>query len=92
MSCTKHFLGFRWQRHDWERQVASTSHLTVPLTDQWGRAINHDYVLCHARYVCRDCGAVRDGEECGCDQEHADHCAVRLTYLAEQRTRAQMSA
>jgi hypothetical protein len=91
MSCMKNFLGLRWERHAWERRVTLTECQTFRETDQWGRVNPAEHVTCHAQYVCRDCGAVRDGEECGCDKNRADACAVRLAHLAktgEQQLRA----
>jgi hypothetical protein len=84
MSCSKHFMSFQWERHAWERRVAHTERQTGHTTDMWGcRVVPVEYVSCHAQYVCRDCGAVRDGEECGCDKARGDACAVRLACLAE---------
>lgn len=83
MSCTKHFLMFHWTRHNWQRQVSHTENRTFTETDQWGRRFPQDYVNCHAKYVCQDCAAVRDGEECGCEPEEAGKCKVRLDLLAK---------
>jgi hypothetical protein len=85
MSCTRRFLFFRWDRHAWDRRVALTTDWSARGTDMWSRAIPVDQVLCHTQYVCRTCGAVRDGTECGCDKAVADKCAVRLALLAEAR-------
>jgi hypothetical protein len=82
MSCSKHFMGLRWERHAWERQVAHTASRTFREADIWGRVNPADHVTCHAQYVCRDCGAIRDGEECGCDSERAETCAVRMACLS----------
>lgn len=81
MSCTKHFLSFEWTRHQWERQVTGTSRLSFQETDQWGRRFPSDYVMCQAQYVCRDCGAIREEGDCGCDPARAEHCKVRLDLL-----------
>lgn len=83
MSCTKHFLTFQWTRHNWRRHVTQTESMTFRETDQWGRRFPSDYVLCHAQYVCEDCGAVREEGECGCDPERAVNCKVRLDLLAK---------
>ncbi len=87
MGCSKHFLGIKWERHNWIRQVNHTASRSFRESDQWGRAILEDHVVCHAQYVCVDCGAVRDGEECGCDQARADQCPVRLAWLAKPENR-----
>ena len=84
MGCTKHFLTFQWERHNWERSVNHTARRSFREVDQWGRKVQANDVTCHAQYVCRDCGAVRDGEECSCDPERADTCAVRVALLAEE--------
>jgi len=85
MSCVKHFMGLRWERHHWIRRVTHTETKTSPLTDKWGRVVATDDVTCHAHYVCRECGAVREGEECLCDKVRADECAVRLACLEGKR-------
>jgi len=84
-TCTRSILGFTWQQHTWDRQVTSSELLEVPVTDQWGRRIAHDHVLCQTQYVCRNCGEVRDSGECGCDRERGDKCPARLASLAERR-------
>lgn len=81
MGCTKRFLMFKWERHHWVRRVSGTFTETETQPDMWGRQVDTDYVLCHAQYVCTECGAVRDGEECGCDPERADQCPARLAHL-----------
>ena len=81
MSCNKHLMGFHWERHAWERRVTLTESQAFPVTDQWGRVNRTDHVTCHAQYVCRVCGATRDGEECSCDRARAEACAVRLAHL-----------
>jgi len=82
MSCTKHVLGFQLPRHAWQRRVTLTEDRTDRGTDMWSRAVPAEHVICHIQYVCGACGAVRDGEECSCDKEHADRCAPRLACLA----------
>lgn len=89
MSCTKHFLTFQWTRHNWKREVTHTEALTFKETDQWGRRFPADYVVCHARHVCQDCGAVREEGACGCDPAKAEHCKVRLDLLADIDSRPQ---
>lgn len=83
MTCTRHFLTFHWTRHHWRREVTSTESLTFRETDQWGRRFPADYVMCRARHVCQDCGAVREEGDCGCDPAKASHCQVRLDLLAQ---------
>jgi hypothetical protein len=81
MSCKKHFLTFQWERHGWTRRVTHTDDRTGGGTDMWSRTIPVEYVTCHVEYVCRNCGAVRDGGECRCDRAKAEACAVRLACL-----------
>ena len=87
MSCFKHVLGIQFARHAWKRRVTLTEDRTDRGTDMWSRAVPAEHVICHIQYVCSACGAVRDGEECTCDKEHADRCAPRLAYLAALRAR-----
>jgi hypothetical protein len=89
MRCTRHFLWFRWERHSWDRRVTLTKDWTARGTDMWSRAIPVEQVMCHTQYVCRHCGVVRDGTECGCDTAVAEKCAVRLALLAEARDQEQ---
>jgi hypothetical protein len=89
MSCSKHFLGFQWTRHAWQRRVTLSEPRMSRTTDQWGRVVPVEHVVCHAQYVCRTCGAVRDDGICGCDPAHAEHCAVRVAWLAEAREQPQ---
>ena len=84
-TCTKHLLGFTWQRHAWDRRVTNSELLDEPGTDQWGRCIELSNVLCHVQYVCRNCGEVRDGGECGCDRTRGEKCPARLASLAASR-------
>lgn len=81
MSCVKHFLGFKWERHSWHRRVTATEREAFPDTSMWGRPITNEHVICHAEYVCEHCGAVRDDGDCGCDAERGAQCPVRLAYL-----------
>lgn len=82
MSCSKHLLGLHWKQHDWERQVTRAESLEESLTDMWGRKFSAGHVVCHTRYVCKDCGKVQDERECTCEPAHGEHCAIRLEYLA----------
>jgi len=88
MSCTKHFLTFHWERHNWQRAVNYTARRAFRETDQWGRAVEFDDVVCHAQYICSDCGAIKDGEECSCEPDRAETCPVRVALLAEEQARA----
>jgi hypothetical protein len=88
MSCKKHFLTFQWERHDWRREVTHTAKRSFRENDQWGRKIAAGHVTCHAQYVCRDCGAVRDGEECSCEPARAETCPVRVALLAQEQDQA----
>lgn len=69
-------------RHTWRRRV--TAARTVPTTEtgMWGNTVTSTYVRCHAEYVCDQCGAVREEGNCMCDTSRAEHCAVRLDWLA----------
>ena len=87
MSCIKHFLGFRWERHTWDREVTHTEDWSARATDMWSRAVPVDEVICHIKYVCRACGAVRDGGECVCEEARGAVCPARLAYLAELRSK-----
>ena len=84
-TCTKHILGFTWQRHAWDRKVTNSELLAAGSTDQWGRRIELANVLCHIQYVCRNCGEVRDGGDCGCNRDRGDKCPARLELLADTR-------
>ena len=89
MSCTKQFLGFRWERHAWTRRVTLAEDRTDRTTDMWSRAVPAEHVICHIQHVCSACGAVRDAGECSCDLARAERCPPRLAFLAEQRAREQ---
>jgi hypothetical protein len=83
MGCKKRFLMFSWERHRWQRRVTATERGTHADTNMWGRPTDAPYVVCHAQYVCEDCGAVKDDGECGCDAERGDRCPARVALLAE---------
>lgn len=83
MSCTKHLLGFRWERHAWRRRVTDTRHVWFKTSDQWGRWTELEQVMCHAEYVCDACGAVRDDGDCGCELAEGERCAIRLAWLRQ---------
>jgi hypothetical protein len=84
MSCSKHLLGLNWKQHTWERRVTHSESFYEPLTDMWGRRIATGHVTCHAEFVCRDCGAVRDDGECTCDEAKGELCPVRVQWLAAE--------
>lgn len=92
MSCTKHFLGFHWDHHTWIRQVTHTESRTIHETDQWGCSNEEAAAFCHVRYVCKECGAVREGEECRCEQERAEQCACRLNAIDAANERPELRA
>ena len=81
MSCVHHVLGVRVERHAWVRQVTLTDYRISTGTDMWSRRVPVEEVVCHAQYVCRDCGAVRDEGACLCDVAQGETCAVRLAFL-----------
>ena len=85
MTCVKHFMGVRWEQHDWERRVTHAEDRVLPRTNMWGRPVGLEQALCHTQYVCRDCGATRDDGDCFCEQARADQCAIRLAWLASHR-------
>ncbi|HKW03580.1 MAG TPA: hypothetical protein VJN96_27385 [Vicinamibacterales bacterium] len=85
MSCVKHFLGIRWERHTWDRRVTLARDQSSPQTDMWGRSFLVPVALCHTEYVCRRCGAIKDDGDCFCEKAEADACAIRLAWLAEVR-------
>jgi len=85
MSCTKHVLGIEFERHAWERRVTHAENWSARGTDMWSRAVPVEQTLCQIQFVCRDCGAVREGGDCTCDRERADACPPRLAWLAEAR-------
>jgi hypothetical protein len=89
MSCTKHFLGFRWEHHDWDRRVTHAENLTFRGTDMWSRKVPVPEVVCYTQYVCRSCGTVRDEGYCNCDQARGDACQIRLAWLAEHGAESQ---
>ena len=84
-SCTRHFLGFHWDHHEWRRQVSADEHLPTHDTNMWGRMVYGDYVRCFKQYVCERCGQTRGEVSCLCDTAHADQCAIRLAYLDRAR-------
>jgi hypothetical protein len=67
------------------RRVSYTEVRTVPVTDMWARSVTEENVSCHAEYVCRHCGMVRDGEDCLCDKKRGETCAVRIECLVKAR-------
>jgi hypothetical protein len=89
MGCTKRLLMFTWERHDWQRRVTATERATYADTNMWGRPTDAPHVICHAEYVCRACGAVKDDGDCGCDAERGDQCPARLALLEERQKPAE---
>lgn len=85
MGCTKHFLMFKWERHDWQRRVTATERPIYTDTSMWGRPTATPHVICHAEYVCQRCGAVKDEGDCTCDAARGDQCQPRLALLSELR-------
>jgi hypothetical protein len=47
----------------------------------WGRPIEQQFVTCQKQYFCACCGATKSAAYCGCDKEHADHCAIYQAWL-----------
>ena len=82
MSCTKHFLFFTWHHHHWRRAVSWAETYSSQETNMWGRPTSRDYVTCQTQYFCADCGKTKAEGYCGCDKAKADHCAVRLAWIA----------
>ena len=92
MSCTRHFLGFHWDRHQWERRVVSTEYVPTQQANMWSRPVYGRSVLCNTEYVCTGCGATRRHEGCICDTERGETCPARLAFLAPERvTRGERS-
>jgi len=87
MSCTREFLGFHWNRHQWERRVEGTEYVPTQQANMWSRPVYTTSVLCKTEYVCTDCGATKRHEGCICDAEEGEQCPARLAFLAsEHRT------
>ena len=84
MSCTTRFLNLDWEHHAWRRRVVATEQVSTPVTEMWGRQSTEENVRCHVNYVCDNCGATRDGEDCLCDQVKGDRCPARLEFLASR--------
>lgn len=84
MGCNNHLLA----RHNWSRRVTHTASRPFRETDQWGRAILEDHVVCHAEFVCLACGAVREEGDCVCEGARGNQCAVRLDFIAKSGERA----
>lgn len=92
MSCMKHFLNFRWEHHSWLRRVTGTETVPSRETTMWGGGTNTTYVRCHAEHVCRECGETREEGNCLCDRAVADHCPVRLAWIAQSNSGASAGA
>ena len=83
MSCTKHFLNFKWEHHSWRRRVTSFETLTFKEPDMWARDVYRDYVRCDKEDVCEECGKIRHEVSCLCDMARAERCALRRECIAE---------
>jgi hypothetical protein len=81
MSCTRHFLGFQWERHSWRRVVSSTDSVQTHNTDMWGRVVGNEHVRCRTQYVCDACGKAGLEAVCMCDTAEGERCPVRLACL-----------
>lgn len=81
MSCTRHFLNFRWEHHSWRRRVSLAETLPSPETNMWGRPVNREFVRCQKQEVCEACGKTRGNESCICDTAHAERCAIRRAWI-----------
>ena len=86
MSCNRSFLNVRWEHHSWRRRVTATETVPIRETTMWGGVANTTYVRCHAEYVCRECGKTREEGNCLCDGAVADHCPVRLDWIAQKNS------
>lgn len=85
MSCTRDFMGFHWDHHQWERRVVGTSSVPAQEVNMWGRPVYRTSVLCHTQYACSGCGATKRHEGCICDTGEGEQCPARLTFLAAER-------
>ena len=77
MNCTKHFLMFRWEQHNWRPGVSWADAYSSRGTNMWGRVVTQRYVVCQPQYRCSECGKERVGSCCTCDQERAVRCPRR---------------
>lgn len=84
MSCTREFMGFHWDHHQWERRVVGTRSDPTQEVNMWGQPVYGTSVLCHTEYVCSDCGATKRQEGCICDTEEGEQCPARLTFLESE--------
>lgn len=80
MNCCRRLLNHHW--HTWRRRVTAAETIPTTETGMWGNTITSKYVRCHAEYVCDQCGDTREEGACLCDPSRAEHCAVRLEWLA----------
>ena len=85
MGCTKHFLGFHWEHHNWRPHVTFAEYAPTRDTNMWGRPVDSEFVRCHKEFVCQECGAVRDFGNCICDKAEGEQCPPRVAWLEEQR-------
>ena len=85
MSCTRSFMGFHWNHHQWKRRVVSTEYLPTLQANMWSRPVYSTSVGCNTAYVCTDCGATKRHEGCICDTEEGERCPARLVFLESER-------
>jgi hypothetical protein len=87
MSCTRSFLGFKWEHHHWQPRVTAWETVTGEETNMWARTMYRDYVRCDKEQVCTECGKVRHEVSCLCDTYKAEKCPL----LLEQKARVQQT-
>jgi len=85
MSCTREFMGFHWDSHQWERRVVGTRCVPTQEVNMWSRPVQGTSVLCNTEYVCPDCGATKRHEGCICDAEEGEQCPARLAFLESEQ-------
>jgi hypothetical protein len=85
MSCTRSFLGLRWEHHDWRRRVSGYEIRRGVEGTIWGREVERDFVRCDTEEVCADCGAVRHQANCTCDFERGETCPPLVEWRAANR-------
>ena len=87
MGCTRRIGPFTFGRHKWQRRVTATMREFHGDTSMWGRPVSNPHVICHAEYVCEDCGAVKDEGDCICDAQRGDQCPARVALLDELKAK-----
>ena len=91
MGCTKHFLGFDWERHSWHKHVTLAENLPKVETNMWGRVVGSEYTRCIKHDVCDVCGKTREDINCLCDCDVGERCAIRRAWLDGHREGAPVS-